>query len=340
MPNNGKGFWKNIFFESSFIAPKIPSGRGKSMTVKIAIRTIWHFGICFTFLLLWPSLTVAGESESMPPGKQIKVFVSIAPQAYLVERVGGDHVDVSIMVGPGQSPATYEPRPKQMAGLGRTALYFRIGVPFENVWMQRISKANPQMEVVDTRHGISLLSMKSHGHHDDGVIHGEKTPARGLKDPHIWLSLKLAKVQSKSIYDALIKKDPLHKNDYQKSLEALHQELDELDTTITHTLQDLKGRSFMAFHPAWGYFAQDYGLEQIPIEMEGKEPSAKSLAKLIRQAKEEDIQVIVVQKQFSEKSARAVARAIGGRVITLDPLGKNYLDNIKKIADAFAEALR
>ena len=313
------------------------------MTVRMAIRTIWYFGIYFTLLLLSSGHTMAGENESVPPGKQIKVFVSIAPQAYLVERVGGDHVDVSIMVGPGQSPATYEPRPKQMAGLGRTSLYFRIGVPFENVWIKRISKANPQIEVVDTRHGISLLPMKSHGHRDDGVIHGEKRkkhPDKGLKDPHVWLSLKLAKVQSKNIYDALIKKDPLHKNNYQKSLEAFHQELDELDTAITHTLQDLKGRSFMAFHPAWGYFARDYGLEQIAIEIEGKEPSAKSLTNLIRQAKAEDIRVIVVQKQFSEKSAQAVARAIGGRVITLDPLGKNYLDNIKKIADAFAEALR
>jgi zinc transport system substrate-binding protein len=310
----------------------------------MAMRTVWCVGVWFSFLLLSTGHVSAGKSESVPPGKRIKVFVSIAPQAYFVERVGGDRVDISVMVGPGQSPATYEPRPKQMAKLGRASLYFRIGVPFENVWMQRIRKANPQMEIVDTRHGITLLPMKPHGHHDDAVTQGEKRKkvqhGKGVKDPHIWLSLKLAKVQSKNIYEALSEKDPLNKDDYQKNLEAFQRELDELDMTITHTLHNLKRRSFMAFHPAWRYFAHDYSLEQIPIEIEGKEPSAKSLANLIRQAKEERIRVIVVQKQFSERSAQTVADAIGGRIVRLDPLGENYLDNMKKIAYTFAKALQ
>jgi zinc transport system substrate-binding protein len=290
--------------------------------------------------LLTAGFAIGGKNESEPPGKRIKVFVSITPQAYFVERVGGSRVDISIMVGSGQSPATYEPRPKQMAELDSASLYFRIGVPFENVWMKRISQANPQMEVVDTRRGITLLSMKSHGHHHEGGSHSEDQHGKGLKDPHVWLSLRLAKVQSKNIYNALIEKDPVYKVDYQRNLKAFHQELDALDKEIAQTLKNLKRRTFMAFHPAWGYFAHDYGLEQVPIEIEGKEPGARSLASLIKQAEKKDIQVIVVQKQFSKKSAQSVARATGGRVVTLDPLARDYLKNIKTIADTFAEALQ
>ena len=303
-------------------------------------------GILFALLLgpwiLPPQNAVPGSSNVSE--KSMKVFVSIAPQAYFVERVGGDLVDISVMVGPGQSPATYEPKPKQMADLGRANLYFRIGVPFENVWMDRISSANRQMKVVDTRRGMTLLSMKPHSHHNDKGIHGKeqdkKSAGSGMKDPHIWLSLRLAKIQSQNICQALIEEDPAHKDFYQGNLKAFLVELDELDKTISRTFQHLENRRFMVFHPAWGYFAHDYGLQQMPIEIEGKEPSAKSLAHLIEQAKEKGIKVVFVQKHFSTRTAESVAHAIGGQVVKVDPLARDYLDNMKRIADTFAEVLR
>lgn len=272
---------------------------------------------------------------SGPLEQKMKVFVSILPQAYFAERVGGDRVDVSVMVGPGQSPHTYEPGPKQMYELSQARLYFRIGVDFEKVWMERISKINPNMKVVDTRRGIQLLPMKIHHDHGPYRPHGQ-----GLKDPHIWLSLRLVKIQAETIYEALATEDPAHRAYYLENLKALDGDLDKLDGEIVHSLKDGKTRKFMVFHPAWGYFARDYGLEQIPIEMEGKEPTAKDLIRIIEEAKEEGIGIIFVQKQFSKTSAETVARAIGGKVVHIDPLARDYLKNMKAIAVRFAGVLK
>ena len=161
-----------------------------------------------------------------------------------------------------------------------------------------------------------------------------------MKDPHIWLSLRLVKIQAETIYQALTEEDPSHRAYYQENLEAFHRDLDQLDREIVRSLRDMNSRKFMVFHPAWGYFAHDYGLEQIPIEIEGKEPTAKDLTHIMEEAKEEGIKIIFVQKQFSKTSAETVARAIGGKAVQIDPLARNYLNNMRQVADAFVEALR
>ncbi|MDA3835692.1 MAG: zinc ABC transporter substrate-binding protein [Spirochaetales bacterium] len=265
--------------------------------------------------------------------EKIKVFVSILPQAYFVERIGGDRVDVSVMVGPGQSPATYEPVPRQMVEISKAQLFFRIGVPFENVWMDRIGKTNPKMKVIDTQCGIKLLPMKTH-HHKAPKQH-TSLQKNSLKDPHIWTSLKLVKIQAKNICDALTDLDPANKVYYQNNLRAFIDDLNNLNAEIIESLKDIRVRKFMVFHPAWGYFARDYGLDQIPVEIGGKEPGAKELVNLINEAKNDGIKIIFVQKQFSKKSAEAIAAAIGGRIIQIDPLARDYLNNMKMIAETF-----
>jgi zinc transport system substrate-binding protein len=298
--------------------------------IRLSIGLLWIVS-CVILLNGLPCARASGDTTSE---ERIKVFVSILPQAYFAERIGGERVNISVMVGPGQSPATYEPRPKQMAELSQAKLYFRIGVPFESVWIKRISEANPVMRVIDTRRGIRLLPMQAHDHLN--------TPADGaaVEDPHIWLSPRLVKIQAENIADALTAADPAHAAYYKDNLKALQNDLDKLDQEIVRMLSHLKTRKFMVFHPAWGYFAHDYGLEQRAIEIEGKEPSAKSLAHLIEEAKHEDIKVIFVQKQFSKESAEAVARSIGGRVVRVDPLARDYLSNMREIAGAFAEVLQ
>ena len=287
-------------------------------------------GVFITIAVVWA--TSSSESKN-----RIKVFVSIPPQAYFVERVGGDRVDVSVMVGPGHSPATYEPRPKQMSELGGARLYFRTGVPFENVWMRRLAKVNPKMRVIDTHRGIELISVKSHGHGKRGT-HAHL--GIGLKDPHIWTSLRLVKIQAQNICDALVSEDIARRSYYKRNLAGLHRDLDNLDARIAKMFKDLKTRKFMVFHPAWGYFARDYALEEIPIEMEAKEPSAKALADLIEQAKQHRTRVVFVQQQFSKASAEAVARAIGAKVVQVDPLARDYLNNMRKVAETFARVMR
>jgi zinc transport system substrate-binding protein len=295
-------------------------------------------GLCLTLVLITALSTAAPVSSesSGDPNRRLRVFVSILPQAYFVERIGGNKVHVSVMVGPGHSPATYEPMPKQMADLSLAKLYFRIGVAFENVWMERISKANPGMKVIDTRRGIALMPMKEHDH--DRSRLGSRDG--GLKDPHIWLSLRLTKTMAQNICEALVSEDPLNRSFYRNNLRAFDRDLDRLDAEITAIVKRATTRKFMVFHPAWGYFAHDYGLEQIPIEAEGKGPTAKGLAAVIEEAKQAGIKVIFVQKQFSEKSAETVANAVGGRVIQMDPLARDYLNNMRKIARTFAEVLK
>lgn len=270
--------------------------------------------------------------------EKIRVFVSILPQAYFVERVGGDRVDVSVMVGPGQSPATYEPMPRQMVELSKAKLFFRIGAPFEDVWMDRISKTNPKMKIINTRRGIKLLPMKTHYHKAPKQHTGLHKD--GLKDPHIWTSIRLVKIQAQNICDALINLDQDNKGYYQNNLRAFIDDLNTLDAEIVKNLKGIKTRKFMVFHPAWGYFARDYGLDQIPIEIGGKEPGARELANLIEEAKNDEIKIIFVQKQFSEKSAEAIAAAIKGRIIQIDPLAKDYLNNMKMIAETFRKVMQ
>jgi len=306
------------------------------MSKKKIVRSASIFCVVFLATLSISSLHVWPESPGDSKGK-IRVFVSILPQAYFLERVGGERVDVSVLVGPGYSPATYELRPKQMAQLAKTQLYFRIGVPFEDVWMTRISRANPHMRVIDTRRDIELRSMKA-PHHKGAEHHHYGTS--GLKDPHIWLSLRLVKIQAQNISRALISEDPAHKAYYEDNLRTFKHDLDKLDAEISEIVRVSKRRRFMVFHPAWGYFAHDYGLEQIPVEVEGKEPSAKALAGLIMRARQDGIKVIFVQAQFSTKNAETVARAIGGRIVQIDPLTKDYLKNMRQVAETFRKVIQ
>lgn len=262
----------------------------------------------------------------------ISVFVSILPQKYFVERIGGEHVEVHVMVGPGQNPETYDPTPKQMRALSDAQLYFRIGVPFEQIWLDRWLSSNPNLIVVDTQAGVPLRDVEAHVHAVDGrfLVHAHHA---GEKDPHIWLAPNLVKIQAQTIFDALAQVDPAHRQEYAENLAAFQADLDQLDQEIRATLSDLQNRTMMVFHPAWGYFTDAYGLRQIPIELGGKEPSAREMADLIELAKQEQVKAIFVQSQFSTKAAAAIAQAVNADVVQLDPLAYDYLNNLRHIAE-------
>lgn len=272
------------------------------------------------------------NSESGPP---VKVFVSILPQKYFVERIAQKRAEVTVMVGPGQNPATYEPLPRQMIALAEADLYFRIGVPFETTWMERIQAVNPRMKVVDTRDGINLRTMESH--HEKDSPQGAR---QVVKDPHIWLDPTLVKIQASTICQALSTADPAGKELYQSNLKVFLADLDKLDQELATAINALPVRKLMVFHPAWGYFTDRYDLEQIPIEIEGKEPGPQDLAEIIAYAKQEKIKVIFVQSQFSAEQATAVARAVGCQVVTIDPLAEEYLDNLRHILSLLRKELK
>ena len=276
----------------------------------------------------------------------VKAFVSIAPQQYFVQKIGGDLVEVSVLVPPGADPHTYEPKPRQMAELAKTAVYFAVGIDFEKAWMKKLAATNPGMGIVHTDEGIVKMALAEQHHehakepkdahsHDKAHHHLEGAP-----DPHVWLSPSLVKTQAKHIADALVAVDSANRSRYEENYTAFMREIDALDAELNSLFADSQGTRFMVFHPSWGYFAQAYGLEQVPIEIEGKDPKSAQLKKLIQHAKEHGIKVIFVQPQFSAKSAETVSREIGGQVMAADPLAGNWAENLREVARKFKAALR
>ena len=258
----------------------------------------------------------------------LDIMVSIAPQKYFVEKIGGDRVNINIMVEGNSEPETYEPKPQQLQSLEETEVYISIGVPFEDKWLEKFADINDQMAIIDSGKGIERLEMIEHD--SDHHHHGEDN-----LDPHIWLSPSLVKQQAQNIYENLILLDEDNKDFYQENLEQFLTEIEELDQEIKNTLKDIKNRKFVVFHPAWGYFANDYNLEQIPIEVGGQEPSAAELSQLINTAKNNNIKVVFVQPQFKMKNAETIAQEINGEIIIIDPLALNWSENLLNISQTF-----
>ena len=282
---------------------------------------------------------------------KIGVFVSILPQKYFVQQIGKDLVDVQVMVQPGASPATYEPRPRQMAAITRAKIYFSIGVPFENTWLAKIASSNPDMKVVYTDRDIQKIAMADHYHHEEERHHQEsgRHPEgkddgshdnQGIADPHIWLSPPLVSIQARAILTALQEVDPVHRSAYEANYNAFNSEITALNAELTDIFTGKRGTQFMVFHPAWGYFARTYGLKQIPVEIEGKNPKPGQLKELIKYARKNDIKIIFVQPQFSAKSAEVIARGIGGQVVFADPLAEDWALNLRDAARKIKAALR
>ncbi|MCP4682338.1 MAG: zinc ABC transporter solute-binding protein [Desulfobacterales bacterium] len=270
----------------------------------------------------------------------LKVTVSIVPQKYFVQKIGGDKVEVFVMVLPGASPATYEPKPRQMIELTESRIYFAIGVPFEAVWLKKFNGVNPGMPIIKTQDGIEKIPIAHHLHDGNRDNDAKGKDSHEIRDPHIWLSPPLVMIQARNILDALLKVDPAHRAVYEKNYRAFIKELTNIDVKIKGLFAgNDEGAQFLAYHPAWGYFAEAYGLEQIAIESEGKEPRPKRLQNLIIYAKDRGVKAIFVQPQFSTKNADIIAKAIGGKVVFADPLAKDWAKNILEVGAKFKKAL-
>ena len=270
--------------------------------------------------------------------EKVQVVVSIPPQTYFVQRIGGDLVDVASMLPPGAFPHTFEPTAKQMKLLSQADLYIRIQVEFENAWWGKFIAANPDMSVVDSTQSIDFLKGTAHHHGEEEDIHAEDEELHG-RDPHVWLSPAAVKLQAEAIYEGLRHIDPTHQEIYLSNTEQFLADLNALDQEIQQLLADLNHRTFMVFHPSWGYFARDYQLQQMSIELEGKEPSAAEMTQLMKTAQAENIQVIFVQPQTSKRSAEIIARQIGAQVKVLDPLAVDWLENMQRVARTLAESV-
>ena len=276
---------------------------------------------------------INSSPEQQTGQKQLIIVVSILPQADFVEHIGGDKVEVIVMIPPGANPATYEPTASQLKAVSSAGMYAKVGsgLVFEEVWLDKIISTNPDMLVVDTSKGVTLMEMNQH--------HNKEEHSRSGTDPHIWLSPANVKIMVQNICDSLILIDPVNETYYKQNKEEYIRDLEVLDSDISQSLSGYTNHTFMVFHPSWGYFARDYDLTMIAVEIEGKEPSVSDMIHLVKTAKENDIKVIFVQPQFSTKSAEVIAKEIGGRVVPVDPLAKDYLTNLREVANSIAQSL-
>jgi zinc transport system substrate-binding protein len=297
---------------------------GKSITRR--------FSWLVVLLAIYPALSVLGGTScttQKAEAERMAVAVSIMPQADFVEAVGGDKVEVVVMVPPGADPHTYEINPDQMVKLSQAKMYAKVGSPleFELVWLDKLIAANRGMLVVDCSKGIDLME-------------NPDPDESGNEDPHIWLSVRNAEIMVQNICAGLAQVDPANQTYYEKNRDSYLEKLSQLDNDLAEGLATVSNRSFVVFHPAFGYFARDYDLKQIAVEQAGKEPSADYIVCLIEEAKEQDIRVVFVSAQFNTKSAEVIAREIGGKVVIIDPLAKDFISNMRNIESAMREAMQ
>jgi zinc transport system substrate-binding protein len=237
-----------------------------------------------------------------------------------VREVGGERVQVTVLVPPGAEPHTFEPSPAQMREVAGADLFVQNGAGLE-FWMGSLLSVNDEMLVVDSSRGVPLIS-------EDGEA-----------DPHIWLSLRNAEQQVKNICDGLSKLDPAGRDVYLKNMDSFLCRLNELDQELNHTYAAAKRRIFIVHHPAWTYFARDYGLEQVPL-MEGeKEPGPRHLQEVIELGRKSNVTVVFVEPEFNPKAAEVIAREMNASIVYLDPLAGNYLDNMRTVGEKIAESL-
>ncbi|MFW2579659.1 metal ABC transporter solute-binding protein, Zn/Mn family [Aliarcobacter butzleri] len=284
-----------------------------------------------------------------------QLTVNILPQKYFVEKIVKDKFDINVMVKPGSSPHNFEPKPSQMKSLASSKVYFLVGDPSEQAWIEKFKQNAKDTLFVDTTVGIERIPMVAHKHHDEededeheGHAHHEHEHeheehadhAESGLDPHTWLDPISVKVQAKNIYEAMLKIDEKNGDFYKTNYEEFLKELDSLDSEIKNILVPYKDKAFMVFHPSWGYFAKRYDLEQISIEMEGKEPKPNELVKLIEEAKKHDIKIVFVAPQFSQKSAKTISESIGANVVSIDPLSGDWKNDLLKTAKEIANSYK
>ena len=295
---------------------------------RIIIVSILLFGI----LIAGSFIYSASENKLATVNKEkINVIVSVPPEAEFVEKIGGNRVTVTVMVPQGANPHTYEPLPEQLKNVSEAKMYAYTGsgIEFENVWMDKISSMNKNMVMVNCSKRITFIPNA-----DTDETHENQY------DTHVWVSPRNAKIMVENIYQGLVQVDPANKDYYKANKDKYLQELDESDKKINESLKGNKNKKIMVYHPAWGYFCRDYGLTQIAIEKNGKEPTPQGIKSLIDQAKKENIKIIFISPQFSKNSAETIASEIEGRVVTIDDLDKNYLYNLNNVANAFQNSFK
>lgn len=270
------------------------------------------------------------------------VLVSVSPHKFFLKKIAGDTIDIMAVVPAGSSAHTYEPSSREMLKASKADIWFYIGESFEKKALQALQSHHPELIAIDLREGLNLIEgncrgecMGYHAHHTNEKNSNAHQHA-GL-DLHIWLSARMAKQQAKTMANALLSRYPQHTQFYQENLNKFLKELDDLDNEIQNIMKSATQNHILVAHPAYGYFCRDYNLVQIPIEVEGKDPTSKQMTHLLQQAKDLNLKTIFVQKEYPNKGAKLVASALNGKLVTLEPYSEDYFNAMINIANGFAK---
>ena len=285
-------------------------------------------------LLLFTGIFIAGtiiyfaasSQEEVDNGK-IDVAVSIGPEVEFVKAVGGDKVNVILMVPSGSDPHTYEPLPGQLTRVSNAKMYAEVGTPveFEINYMGKIKSINPTMLVVNCSEGVNLISNTAENESDE-------------MDPHIWTDPKNAEIMVENIYQGMVQIDPADKEYFQKNRDQYLKKLKSLDKNTAKLLKEKNSSTILIYHPAFGYYAKAYNLTMIAAMINDEEPSPQRIAMMVDTARKNNISTVFTEPQYDQKCMQSVASQINGRVVFVNDLDENYLQNMENIAKAFSES--
>lgn len=287
---------------------------------------------CWIYLLL--AIVGLSACQGKKEGGTRTISVTIEPQRYFAEKIAGDLFQINCVTPAGQSPETYDPTPQQMVQISQSQAYFRIGeIGFEQAWMKNLQSQNPDMVVFDLSEGMELIKNEEEAHEEGETHHHHH---HGSVDPHIWTSISGARVIAQNTYQAFIKLDPENQEIYQAGYQRLIEEIDSTEAEMKQLLQPLAGTAFIIYHPALTYFAREFGLKQLCIELDGKEPSPAQLKQLLETATQSGAKVVFVQQEFDQKNAELIAKETGCRLVTINPLSYNWHDEMIRLATILA----
>lgn len=290
------------------------------------------------FLLFLIIIAGCSNKTSDSASATMKIFVSIPPQKYFLEKLCVDRAEISVLLPPGASPHSYEPKPSQMARLSKSRIYFSVGGDFEASLLPRLRKSCPNLLIIPTDSTITRITFDEEHEADHAVETAEEHHSHHGTDPHIWLSPELVKEQVKIMADALCEIDTLNRQFYRQNYSLFIEQISSLQAAIKERLKDCKsGEPFMVFHPSWGYFAREFNLTQIAIEIDGKEPSMRELGIIFKKARADSIHTIFTQPQFSSRSAELIAKQLNVQVVSANPLAENWDESLLKLSEAIGK---
>lgn len=288
----------------------------------VALLTL--FGSCFL-------IGCSGQDQKSSDNR-LNVAVSVEPHAFLLERIGGDRLRIDVLVPTGREPEHYQATPDKVAALSKAKVLFRTGMPFEETLIPKLQSNTNDLKIVDLRTGITLRSLELHDH--DSYSSNNNIHLHTESDPHIWFAPTILKTEVQTVLQTLSEIDPEGVAQYQKNAEQLLEEIEELRIDLTERLAPFKAKTVFVFHPAYGYFCDEFGLHQRAVEFEGKSPKPQQLTALISEIRNhENIPAVFVQPEFNQAPTQAITETTGTKIVIHSSLERNVLKSMKCFAD-------